>query len=213
MVEHGKRIRLDPIEEVTVDARHRRDARPRTAVQQRQQLETLAVESACAAALLAALTVSGAAQAQSMNANSASFNSGYGRYSGEENQAVNVSMADANGNTTKYGYDSSGNLLMTTYADSSQSTSTFNPLGEATSFVNANGQPINYTYNPAGQIATESFSDGTSYSYTYDDNGNMLTATDSTGTTNFTYDPTSQLLTEVAYPNGMYLKFTYNAAG
>ena len=41
----------------------------------------------------------------------------------------------------------------------------------------------------------------------------MLTATDATGTTTFTYDPVTQLLTEVAYPNGMYLQFTYNAAG
>ena len=41
----------------------------------------------------------------------------------------------------------------------------------------------------------------------------MLTATDATGTTSFTYDPATELLTEVAYPNGMYLKFSYNAAG
>ena len=41
----------------------------------------------------------------------------------------------------------------------------------------------------------------------------MLTATDSTGTTTFNYDPTTQLLTEVAYPGNMYLRFTYNAAG
>ena len=41
----------------------------------------------------------------------------------------------------------------------------------------------------------------------------MLTATDSTGTTTFTYDPVTQLLTEVAYPNNLYLQFTYNSAG
>ena len=29
----------------------------------------------------------------------------------------------------------------------------------------------------------------------------------------FSYDPTTELLTEVAYPSGMYLQFTYNAAG
>ncbi len=36
--------------------------------------------------------------AQTMNTNSASFNAGYGRYSGQENQPVNVDMTDANGN-------------------------------------------------------------------------------------------------------------------
>ena len=84
----------------------------------------------------------------------------------------------------------------------SESSSTFNPEGEATSFVNANGQPINYTYNAAGQITHESFSDGSSYTYTYDANDNMLTATDSTGTITFTYDPITELLTDVAYPGG-----------
>ncbi|HKT54305.1 MAG TPA: endonuclease, partial [Caulobacteraceae bacterium] len=50
---------------------------------------------ACAAGILAAAAFAGVVQAQSMNANSASFNAGYGRFSGEENQPVNVSMADA----------------------------------------------------------------------------------------------------------------------
>lgn len=122
-------------------------------------------------------------------------------------------MTDANGNTTQYAYNSAGNLLSTTYADGFQSLATFNPEGEATSFVDANGQPIAYTYNAAGQIAQESFSDGSSYTYTYNNDGEMLTATDSTGTTTFSYDPTTELLTEVAYPSGMYLQFTYNAAG
>ncbi len=123
------------------------------------------------------------------------------------------SMTDANGNTTDYAYSSAGNLLTTTYANGTSESFTYNPLGEAKSFLNANGQPIQYTYNAAGQIATETFADGSSYTYTYDTKGNLSTATDSTGTTTFTYDPTTQLLTKVAYPNGMFLKFTYNAAG
>ncbi len=38
------------------------------------------------------------ANAQTMTTNSAQYNAGYGRTAGEENQAVNVSMRDANGN-------------------------------------------------------------------------------------------------------------------
>ena len=53
---------------------------------------------ACAAVLLAASTISTLAQAQTMNANSATYNAGYGRDSDEENQPVDVSMRDANGN-------------------------------------------------------------------------------------------------------------------
>jgi holdfast attachment protein HfaA len=53
---------------------------------------------AAAAGGLVALVVCGAAQAQTMFANSASFNAGYGRTAGQENQPVNVDMTDANGN-------------------------------------------------------------------------------------------------------------------
>ena len=123
------------------------------------------------------------------------------------------SLTDANQNTTAYAYNSAGNLLSTTYANGTQQSSTFNPLGEATSFVNANGQPISYTYNSAGQALTETFSGGNQYTYTYDAHGNLLTATDATGVTTFTYDATTELLTEVAYPNATYLKFSYNSAG
>jgi holdfast attachment protein HfaA len=40
------------------------------------------------------------AMAQTMNANSASFNAGFGRSPGEENRPVNVALTDGNGNTT-----------------------------------------------------------------------------------------------------------------
>jgi RHS repeat-associated protein len=132
-------------------------------------------------------------------------------YAGQFNQLA--SMTDANGNKATYARNSAGDLLSTTYANGTSASSTFNPGGEATSFLNANGQPINYTYNAAGQILTETFSDGTQYAYTYNGFGAMVTATDATGTTTFNYDPTTELMTKVAYPNGMFLTFAYNAAG
>jgi holdfast attachment protein HfaA len=49
---------------------------------------------------LTVLAAAGAASAQSMNANSASFNAGYGRITDQENDPVNVSLRDANGNLT-----------------------------------------------------------------------------------------------------------------
>lgn len=52
--------------------------------------------------LVGALVVAGgfisAAQAQTMNASASQYNAGYGRGSGQDNQPVNVSMRDANGN-------------------------------------------------------------------------------------------------------------------
>lgn len=54
--------------------------------------------SIASATLIGAVVASGAAQAQSMSTNSASFNAGYGRTAGQENQPVNVETTDANGN-------------------------------------------------------------------------------------------------------------------
>jgi len=50
--------------------------------------------------LLAASLLLGASavDAQTMSASSASYNAGYGRTAGQENQPVNVQLSDANGN-------------------------------------------------------------------------------------------------------------------
>ena len=58
------------------------------------------VKFACISALgaLATLSLAGSAAAQTMNANSASYNGGYGRINGQENQPVAGTTRDANGN-------------------------------------------------------------------------------------------------------------------
>jgi holdfast attachment protein HfaA len=58
------------------------------------------LSAAAALAAVAAMSLAGAAGAQTMNANSAAFNAGFGRTSGEENRPVDVQMTDANGNMT-----------------------------------------------------------------------------------------------------------------
>ncbi|HUZ13433.1 MAG TPA: holdfast anchoring protein HfaA [Caulobacteraceae bacterium] len=47
---------------------------------------------------LAGLIVASGASAQTMNANSAGYNAGFGRAAGQENQPVNPTLRDANGN-------------------------------------------------------------------------------------------------------------------
>ncbi len=51
-------------------------------------------------ALAGLAAFAGAASAQTMNANSASYNAGWGRTADQENQPVNPSLRDANGNLT-----------------------------------------------------------------------------------------------------------------
>jgi YD repeat-containing protein len=127
-----------------------------------------------------------------------------------------TSYTDAKGNITSYTYNAQNDLLSTTYANGTQQSYTYNPLGEATQYLDANGQAIGYTYNAQGQVATETFANDTSYSYSYDAQGNLTSATDAQGNvTTFLYgNPTNpDLLTEVEYPDGTWLKFSYNIVG
>jgi RHS repeat-associated protein len=124
-------------------------------------------------------------------------------------------FTDARGNTTHYAYDGANDLLSVTAADGTQSTASYNPLGEATQLVNANGKAVNATYNAQGLVTQEQFADGSSYTYSYDSRGNLLTAAGPGGTITFQYQDAGHpdLVTEVDYPNGQYLKFSYNGVG
>ena len=131
-----------------------------------------------------------------------------------------ASYTDAKNQTTQYAYDSSHDLLSVTFANGAQHQYRYNPLGEATQFVNANGEAIGFSYNAVGQLTQETFAGGTSYTYAYDDRGNLTSATDAQnrvttfvygGDTNDPNDP--DLLTEVEYPDGTFLKFRYDAGG
>jgi RHS repeat-associated protein len=129
-----------------------------------------------------------------------------------------ASYTDPAGNKTSYTYDSSNDLLSATYANGAQETYTYNPLGEATSFLSRNANTISYVYNANGELTKETFADGTFYQYSYDKFGNLTSATDaSSRVTTFTHggatdgDPNDpNLLSQVSYPDGTFLKFFYN---
>ncbi len=127
-----------------------------------------------------------------------------------------ASVTDPKGNTTSYGYDAKNDLLSITFANGAQEQfKNFNPMGEAAQYVDPDGQAIGFVYNSQGLVTTENFADGSSYSYTYDSRGNLLTATSTSGTIRFQYGDSvnPDLLTEVDYPSGQYLKFAYNSTG
>jgi RHS repeat-associated protein len=123
-----------------------------------------------------------------------------------------ASLTDANGHVTRYVYDDDGNLLSTTYADGTAEQMSYDAYGDPLSLVNRRGTPIGYSYNTAGQLTRKTFSDGSHIDYAYDTHGNLISATDAAGTTTLTYNSADRL-TEIAYPNGRFLKFTYDASG
>ena len=126
-----------------------------------------------------------------------------------------TSYTDALGNATSYQRDGRGNLLSITYPNASLTQFSYDPLGDLTQAVNRRGNAINYVYNTAGQVVERDFADGSKQTYTYDAHGNMLTATDASGTITLkhTNPANSDLVTEIDYPNGQFLQFSYNSVG
>ena len=92
---------------------------------------------ALAGAFVLALGVVGAGHAQSMGANSAQYNAGYGRGSGQGNQPVNVSMRDANGNLVV-----AGGQLLSPMGGSVFSSSTSGGVGSSASGVGAGASAV-----------------------------------------------------------------------
>src|SRR5262249_16131749 len=80
---------------------------------------------------------------------------------------------------------------------------------------NARGHATNHKYNTAGQVIEADFADGTRETYTYDSRGNLLTATNTNGTITYKYQngTAPDLVTEIDYPGGLFLKFAYNVVG
>jgi len=116
--------------------------------------------------------------------------------------AVNnlATLTDANGNTTRYGYDADGNLTSITYANGSRNAGTTTPTARR-GLGQLPWQRDRYTYDAAGRIITKTYADGSETSYTYDSRGNLLTATDTGGPQTFTYNSRDEL-TRVDCPAG-----------
>ncbi len=80
--------------------------------------------------------------AQTMNANSAAFNAGYGRTAGSENSPVNPSMADANGNLVVVNGLLQAGASGSVFANASGAASAFSGVGGSAS-ASAIGNNLN----------------------------------------------------------------------
>nr|WP_225584871.1 RHS repeat-associated core domain-containing protein [Acidovorax sp. ACV01] len=144
------------------------------------------------------------------------------------------------GRVTSYTYDSQGNPLTQTIADtgggsgSSARTTTWTyhasglvasetaPNGAATSYqydsagnltraTNALGHVDTYTHDGAGRVLTHTAPSGLVTTYTYDPRGRILTVGRGGLVTTLTYRPSGQVAT-ARLPHGHVLTYTYDAA-
>jgi len=128
-------------------------------------------------------------------------------------------LMDANGNTTMYFYDLLGRLTqetapLPTGSDERTSTNyTYDAKGNLISRTDAKGATIHYTYDAAGRLLTKTFPDGSATTFTYDAKGNLLTATNNYDSYTFTYDANGRVTSVTEDNTGTTISYTYNAVG
>jgi YD repeat-containing protein len=127
-------------------------------------------------------------------------------------------LTDANGNPTRYGYDVKGNLQSITYADNSAESWGQDEIGNTLVWTNRRGQAIYYTNDASGRLLSEVHPSGKRVDYSYDGHGNLtncLTSDPVIGITNaiqMSFDERDRM-TNILYPNGRWLAFTYCTCG
>ncbi|MCB1120520.1 MAG: hypothetical protein KJT03_03145 [Verrucomicrobiae bacterium] len=109
-------------------------------------------------------------------------------------------------------YDSQGNLTSLTEPDGSKIRFEYDALGRVTKRAMPSGIVETTTYNPVGLATLKAYSNGTSRQFEYDENNRLVKATNEEGDTSFTYDAAGNL-TEVSYPNDLFISYDYDAAG
>lgn len=86
-----------------------------------------------------------------------------------------VKTVDAQRKNTIYSYDANNNLLTTTLPNLAIETSTYNNVGQRTSFLDSDNGLKKWSYNTLGQQTSFTNTDNSVTNYTYDAAGNLKT--------------------------------------
>ncbi|TBW58737.1 hypothetical protein EZI54_02380 [Marinobacter halodurans] len=144
-----------------------------------------------------------------------------------------IRSIQADGDTTRYGYDVNSNLTSVTDANSQETTRAYDALDRLTqvtdplqgqvtftydsadnltSVTDQRGLKTTYEYNFAGDVTALHSPDTGTTTYTYDDAGNQIQKTDARGViSQYTYDAMNRL-TSIAYPASSEenIQYTYD---
>ena len=117
------------------------------------------------------------------------------------------------GKTTSFAYDSKGNMLTTTYPDSSQETYSYDTQGNLSSFQDAAGKTIQYSYNSQGQMSSLQNAIGYTTQFSYDSAGDLDSVTDAKGHVISHTRDILGWLTRRTYPDGSHEDYEYDSDG
>nr|WP_154983725.1 polymorphic toxin-type HINT domain-containing protein [Paenibacillus xylanexedens] len=123
-----------------------------------------------------------------------------------------IQTTDPAGQVKKHRYDEMGRRIQTTDKLGQSTRSLYNPDSSLSQFVDRNGNTFTYAYDARGNLVSKSSSEDT-IRYTVDLVGKRTSMVDQTGTTTYQYDPATEQLTQISYPDGMATAFTYDLNG
>ncbi|WP_455641966.1 RHS repeat domain-containing protein [Paenibacillus chitinolyticus] len=115
-------------------------------------------------------------------------------------------------NTTQKKYDELGRLIQTTDANGKVEKLYYDGNNNQIRATDRNGTELSYVYD-ARNFLIEKKAPDESIRYAYDLAGRRTRMTDNTGTTQYTYQPSTGQLSKVVYPDGKTLAYDYNALG
>ncbi|MFX3646855.1 MAG: polymorphic toxin-type HINT domain-containing protein [Paenibacillus sp.] len=123
-----------------------------------------------------------------------------------------VQTTDAAGYVKKHRYDELGRRIQTTDKLGQVTQSIYNPDSSLSQFVDRNGNTFTYVYDARGNLVSKSSPEET-IRFTVDAVGKRTSMIDQTGTTTYEYDPATEMLTQMRYPDGSTTTFTYDLNG
>ncbi|MBW7476076.1 DUF3238 domain-containing protein [Paenibacillus oenotherae] len=142
-------------------------------------------------------------------------------------------VTNAKNETTSYTYDKVGNITKMTYPGGSVKEKFYDELGRVKQIKDEEGRLERRYYDANSNLVrrkdhkgnettlaydarnrlTNRTSANQSVTYTYDEAGKRLSMTDGTGTTAYSYDPYTEQLTTLTYPDQLKLQLEYDANG
>jgi len=144
-----------------------------------------------------------------------------------------ANVTDARGDRTVYLYDSSNRLAAISYPDGTQTSNTYDAVGNRTKLTDwtgettwthdalnrvveckKNGLSTGYSYDAAGYLASLTYPGNKTVTYAYDELNRLKTVTDWDGrVTSYTNYDAAGRLKIFTYPNGVSAIHDYDAAG
>ncbi|GAB4206675.1 MAG: hypothetical protein OHK0022_34000 [Roseiflexaceae bacterium] len=105
-----------------------------------------------------------------------------------------LAVTDANGNTTRYGYDALDRLIREETAAQQVTAYAYDAMGNLTGLTNPRGFTASFRYDAANRLSAATDALNQTTGYTYDPNGNLDAQTDPAGVvTRYGYDALDRL--------------------